>query len=49
MARDHEAWIVDLLSPLSERQQDQLYRLLGALKGGLASSPSSSSPFHEAP
>ncbi len=36
MARDHEAWIVELLSPLSERQQEQLYRLLGTLKGGLA-------------
>ncbi len=39
MARDHEAWVVELLSPLSERQQDQLYRLLGALKGGLAPQP----------
>lgn len=39
MARDHEAWIVELLSPLSERQQEQLYRLLGTLKGGLASPP----------
>lgn len=39
MAREHEAWIVELLSPLSERQQEQLYRLLGTLKGGLASPP----------
>ncbi len=39
MARDHEAWVVELLSPLSERQQEQLYRLLGALKGGLAPQP----------
>jgi DNA-binding MarR family transcriptional regulator len=39
MAREHEAWVVDLLSPLSERQQDQLYRLLGTLKGGLATPP----------
>ncbi len=39
MARDHEAWVVELLSPLNDRQQDQLYRLLGALKGGLAPQP----------
>lgn len=39
MAREHEAWVVDLLSPLTERQQDQLHRLLGTLKGGLATPP----------
>ena len=34
MARAHEAWVVELLSPLSDRQQAQLYRLLGTLKTG---------------
>ncbi len=39
MAREHEAWVIELLSPLTKRQQDQLYRLLGTLKGGLAAPP----------
>ena len=34
MAIAHEGWVVDLLSPLSERQQAQLHTLLGALKAG---------------
>jgi DNA-binding MarR family transcriptional regulator len=34
MAQVHEAWIVDMLSPLSERQQHQMYKLLGQLKQG---------------
>lgn len=34
MARVHEAWIVELLSPLSERQHEQMYKLLGHLKHG---------------
>jgi DNA-binding MarR family transcriptional regulator len=34
MAQVHEAWIVELLSPLSERQQGQMYKLLGHLKHG---------------
>jgi DNA-binding MarR family transcriptional regulator len=34
MAQAHEGWVVELLSPLSERQQDQLHRLLGTLKRG---------------
>jgi len=32
MAQAHEAWVVELLSPLSERQQEQLHKLLGTLK-----------------
>ncbi|MEY2801290.1 MAG: hypothetical protein RL513_875 [Pseudomonadota bacterium] len=39
MALEHEAWVIELLSPLTERQQDQLHRLLGTLKGGLAAPP----------
>jgi DNA-binding MarR family transcriptional regulator len=35
MAREHEEWVVDLLSSLSERQHDQLYKLLGSLKRGM--------------
>ena len=35
MARTHEAWIVDLLSPLSRDEQRQLHGLLGKLKVGL--------------
>lgn len=35
MAREHEAWVVDMLASLSERQQDQLYKLLGGLKRGM--------------
>ena len=34
MARAHEGWVVELLSPLSERQQEQLHKLLGTLKSG---------------
>jgi DNA-binding MarR family transcriptional regulator len=32
MAAAHESWVVELLSPLSERQQAQLHKLLGTLK-----------------
>ena len=34
MAHAHEGWVVELLSPLSERQQEQLHKLLGTLKSG---------------
>lgn len=34
MATAHEGWVVELLSPLSERQQEQLHKLLGTLKSG---------------
>ncbi len=34
MAVAHEAWVVELLGPLSERQHAQLYKLLGTLKQG---------------
>jgi DNA-binding MarR family transcriptional regulator len=34
MAWAHEAWVVELLSPLNERQQTQLHKLLGILKHG---------------
>jgi DNA-binding MarR family transcriptional regulator len=32
MAKAHETWVVELLSPLSESQQEQLHQLLGTLK-----------------
>ena len=44
MARAHEEWIVELFGPLSERQQQQLHRLLGALKQGICNSPDPESP-----
>jgi DNA-binding MarR family transcriptional regulator len=34
MAQNHEDWVVELLSPLSERQQKQLHQLLNTLKAG---------------
>ena len=34
MAIEHEQWVIELLSPLSTPQQDQLHRLLGTLKRG---------------
>ena len=34
MAQTHEDWVVELLSPLSERQQKQLHQLLSTLKAG---------------
>jgi DNA-binding MarR family transcriptional regulator len=36
MADAHEAWVIELLGGLSQRQQSQLYDLLGQLKQGLA-------------
>lgn len=36
MAQEHEAWVVELLSPLNERQQKQLHELLNTLKAGQA-------------
>jgi DNA-binding MarR family transcriptional regulator len=35
MAQVHEQWVVELLSPLSTLQQDQLHQLLGSLKHGI--------------
>ncbi len=37
MASAHEAWVVDLFGPLTERQHEQLYKLLGTLKQGAPS------------
>ena len=34
MALAHEGWVVELLSPLAEREQTQLHTLLGTLKSG---------------
>lgn len=39
MARAHESWVVELLSPLPAPQQEQLHQLLGTLKTGQPSSP----------
>ncbi len=39
MAVAHEAWVVELLGPLSERQHAQLYKLLGTLKQGAHTPP----------
>jgi len=36
MAGQHEAWVISLLSELSEPEQQQLSQLLGKLKGRLA-------------
>jgi DNA-binding MarR family transcriptional regulator len=33
-AMAHEGWVVELLSPLAEREQTQLHTLLGTLKSG---------------
>ncbi len=32
MAKAHEAWVVELLAALNEREQSQLYKLLGVVK-----------------
>ncbi len=32
MAQAHETWVVELLSPLTDAQQEQLHQLLGTLK-----------------
>jgi DNA-binding MarR family transcriptional regulator len=37
MASAHEAWVVEFLLPLNERQQAQLHKLLGILKQGTQS------------
>jgi DNA-binding MarR family transcriptional regulator len=39
MAQTHEAWVVELLSPLAARQQEQLHSLLGTLKSGHPPNP----------
>ncbi|MEY4663898.1 MAG: hypothetical protein RLZZ239_2371 [Pseudomonadota bacterium] len=36
MAKAHEGWVVELLSPLTARQQQQLHSFLGTLKSGNA-------------
>jgi len=42
MAQAHESWVVQLLAPLSERQQAQLHQLLGTLKAGQIDPPEES-------
>ena len=39
MALAHEAWVVELLSPLAEQEQTQLHTLLGTLKSCTPSHP----------
>ncbi|MDP4773127.1 MAG: MarR family transcriptional regulator, partial [Limnohabitans sp.] len=34
MALAHEGWVVELLSPLTASQQEQMHKLLGTLKSG---------------
>ena len=45
MATAHESWVIELLSPLSAQQQEQLHQLLGHLKNG---KPSPKTPQHHA-
>ena len=35
MAQAHEQWVIELLGNLNARQQEQLHKLLGSLKGDL--------------
>lgn len=44
MALAHEGWVVELLSPLSERQQAQLHKLLGTLKSGTVKTQEQETP-----
>lgn len=39
MAKAHESWVVELLSPLAVTEQEQLHQLLGILKTGRPTSP----------
>lgn len=39
MARAHESWVVELLSPLPAAQQEQLHQLLGILKSAQPAQP----------
>lgn len=39
MAKVHEQWVVELLSPLSVRQQSHLHELIGLLKSGQTQNP----------
>ena len=48
MAQAHEGWVVELLAPLSEREQAQLHKLLGTLKTR-QSPPTQRSPLKESP
>ena len=44
MASAHEAWVIELFAALSERQHDQLYKLLGTLKRGALPPPPEETP-----
>ena len=39
MARAHEGWVVELLAPMNESEQESLHNLLGTLKSGRPKSP----------
>jgi DNA-binding MarR family transcriptional regulator len=39
MARAHEGWVVELLAPMDESEQEKLHNLLGTLKSGHPKSP----------
>ena len=39
MAQAHEGWVVELLAPMSESEQESLHNLLGTLKSGHPKSP----------
>jgi hypothetical protein len=37
MAESHEKWVVDLFAGMDEKQREQLYELLAALKSSASS------------
>ncbi|PUE56938.1 MarR family transcriptional regulator [Limnohabitans sp. 2KL-17] len=39
MAQAHEGWVVELLAPMNESEQESLHNLLGTLKSGHPKSP----------
>jgi DNA-binding MarR family transcriptional regulator len=44
MATEHEAWVVELMGNLTERDMAQLHRLLGKLKDGMATDTAQPKP-----
>ena len=48
MAREHEAWVIGLMAPLSATEQRTLRDLLGKLKTGLHAEPDPAAPHRPA-